>query len=62
VDLVKVCEDRENRGVSEGDVDDAVVGEGAHGGNGSRFLTTAQGGTADEETSKLAPKATLAIL
>lgn len=40
VDLLQVGEHREDGLVAERDVDEAVVGEGAHGGNGSRLLAT----------------------
>lgn len=47
----QVGEDRICPRVAEWDVDDAVVGERAHGGDGGRFLATTGGGARDEEAS-----------
>ena len=57
-DLAQVAEDGEGSGVPERDIDDAVVSEGAHGGNGGGFLTAARGAGADEQASIFAPEAT----
>lgn len=57
VDLVQVGHEGEGLGVAEGDVDDAVVGESGHGGDGGGFLAAAHGGGGDEETGHLAPEA-----
>ena len=43
--------------VAERHVDDSVVSEGAHGGDGGALLSTALSGSADEEASVLAPEA-----
>lgn len=58
MDLLQVGELREDGLVAERDVDEAVVGEGAHGGNGSRLLATTEGTGGNEETGVLAPIAT----
>lgn len=57
VDLLQVGEHREDGLVAERDVDEAVVGEGAHGGNGSRLLATTKGTGGNKETGVLAPVA-----
>lgn len=57
VDLGQVGDVGEGLGVAEGDVDDAVVSQGGHGGEGSGLLTTAGGSSGDEETGLLAPVA-----
>lgn len=58
MDLLQVGELREDGLVAERDVDEAVVGEGAHGGNGGRLLATSDGTGGDKETGVLAPVAT----
>lgn len=45
--------------VTERDVDDAVVGESAHGGDASGLLAATDGSSADEETGVLAPERTV---
>ena len=57
-DLAVVTEEVECGLVAKRDVDDAVVGEGAHGVKGSGFLATAHSASGDEETSVLAPEGT----
>lgn len=54
VDLANVHELAGGLGVAEGDVDEAVVGEGAHGGNGRRLLSAAQGARGHEQAGELA--------
>lgn len=58
VDLLQVGQEREGGLVAQRHVEEAVVGEGAHGGNGSRLLATTEGTGGDEETGVLAPVAT----
>lgn len=57
VNLIEVGQQREGGLVAQRDVDEAVVGEGAHGGQSGRLLTTTGGTSGDEETSILAPVA-----
>lgn len=45
--------------VSEGNVDETVVGEGAHGGDRSRLLTSTHGSSGDEQSNVLAGESTL---
>lgn len=45
-------------GVTEGHVDDAVMGEGRHGGEGGGFLSTTEGTGGDEESGQLAVETT----
>lgn len=61
-DRIQVGQDAEGLGVSEGHVDDAVVGEGAHGGESSGLLATSLRGSGDEDTGVLAPETTGAPL
>ena len=56
-DFAQVAEEGEGGGVAERDIDDAVVGEGAHGGDGGGFLTAAHGAGADEQAGVFAPEA-----
>lgn len=49
MDLVKLAEEREGRLVAQRHVDDAVVGESAHGGDVGGFLAAAWGGAGDED-------------
>lgn len=42
--------------VAQGNVDDAVVRESAHGGDDGAFLTAARGRSRDEDAAVLAPK------
>lgn len=58
MDLRQVRHLGEGLGVAEGHVDDAVVGEGRHGSDGSGLLTAAHGSGRDEEAGHLAPEAT----
>jgi len=44
--------------VTQRDVEEAVVSEGAHGSNGGRLLATTEGTSGDEQTSVFAPEAT----
>lgn len=55
MDLSQVGDVGEGLGVAEGNVDDAVVSQGGHGGEGSGLLTTAGSSSGDEETGLLAP-------
>jgi hypothetical protein len=48
--------------VSEGNVDESVVGKGAHSSKSSRLLTSTLGASGDEETSVLAPVRSLGPL
>ena len=56
--LREVSQGAESLGVTEGDVDDAVVGEGRDGVLSSGLLTTTLGGGRDEDTGHLAPETT----
>ena len=56
-DLAVVTEKVEGSLVAERHVDDAVVGEGAHGRDSGALLSTALGRGADEQTCVLAPEA-----
>lgn len=58
VNLVQVAQLGEDGLVAEGNVDEAVVSEGAHRGKSSGLLTTTLGTGGDEETGVLAPEAT----
>jgi hypothetical protein len=58
VDFVEVAELAEDSLVAEGNVDEAVMSESAHGSKSSRLLATTLGTGGDEETSVLAPVAT----
>jgi hypothetical protein len=55
VDLIEVGEVGECVLVAEGNVDEAVVSKGAHGGDAGRLLATTLGAGADEQTGVLAP-------
>lgn len=57
VDLLEVGKEGEGGLVTQRDVDEAVVGESAHGGNDGRLLATARGTSGNEDTSILAPVA-----
>lgn len=57
VNLVEVGQEGECGLVAERNVDETVVGEGAHGGDGSGLLATTGGTGGDEETGVLAPVA-----
>ena len=61
-DLRQVGEDGEGVLVSEGDVNEAMVGESGHGSEGCRLLAAAHGAGGDEEAGKLAVEATLGPL
>lgn len=50
----KVGELLESSGVTERNVDETVVGEGAHGSDGSGFLTSSETRGGNEDTSVLA--------
>jgi hypothetical protein len=54
-DLAQISQQRERGLISQGDVDNAVMGHGAHGGDGSALLSATQGAGGDEEASVLAP-------
>lgn len=56
-DLAVVTEEVECGLVAKRDVDDAVVGEGAHGSESSALLSTTLGAGRDEQASVLAPEA-----
>jgi hypothetical protein len=56
-DLRDVAEEREDGLVAQRDVDHAVVGQGAHGGDGRALLPAAHGAGRDEEAGVLAPVA-----
>jgi len=58
-DLVDVAELGKGVGVTKRDVDDAMVSEGGHGGNGGGLLATAKSASGDEEAGELAVEATL---
>jgi hypothetical protein len=55
VDLIEVGQVGECVLVAEGNVDEAVVSKGAHGGDAGRLLATTLGAGADEQTGVLAP-------
>ena len=55
MDLLKVGQLSEGSLVSQRDVDEAVVDESRHGGDGGGLLATTEGAGADEHTSILAP-------
>lgn len=57
VDLGEVGQLAESGGVAQGHVDNAVVGEGGHGGEGGGLLAAAGGGGGDEEPRVLAVEA-----
>lgn len=57
-DLGVVAEEVEGGLVAERHVDDAVVSEGAHGGDSSALLSTTLSSGGDEETGVLAPEGT----
>ena len=57
-DLAVVTKKVEGGLVAERNVDDAVVGESAHGGESSALLSAALGAGADEQAGVLAPEAT----
>lgn len=59
VDLGQVGQLGKGVGVAQGDVDDAVVGEGGQGGDGGGLLAAAEGGGGDEEAGELAVEGTL---
>ena len=58
VDLLKVGKLTEGGLVAQGNVDETVVSQSAHGSNGSRLLATTEGTGGDEETGILAPVTT----
>jgi hypothetical protein len=58
VNLVQVAQLGEDGLVAQRNVDEAVVGESAHRGKGSRLLTTTLSTGRHEETGVLAPEAT----
>ena len=58
MDLGQVRELSEGGLVAQRDVEEAVVGESAHGSNGSRLLATTESTSGDEQTGVLAPEAT----
>ena len=58
MDLAKVGDLREGLGVTERNVENSMVSEGRHGGNGGRLLTTTEGTGGDEETGVLAVETT----
>jgi len=57
-DLTQVCEDVEGGLVAERDVDEAVVRQSGHGGDGRALLPTTLGASGDEEAGVLAPEGT----
>lgn len=57
-DLGEISQGAESLGVTEGNVDDAVVGEGRDGVLSSGLLTTTLGSGRDEDTGHLAPETT----
>lgn len=57
MNLGEVGDIGEGLGVAEGNVDDAVVSQSGHGGDGSGLLTTAGSSSGNEETGLLAPVA-----
>lgn len=59
VDLLEVGELRKYGLVAQGNVDEAVVGQSRHGGDGCGLLAAAEGTGADEETGVLAPEGAL---
>jgi hypothetical protein len=59
VDLLKVGQLSEGSLVSQRNVDEAVVDESRHGGDGGGLLATTEGAGADEHTSILAPEGAL---
>ena len=59
MDLLKVGQLSEGSLVSQRDVDEAVVDESRHGGDGGGLLATTEGAGADEHTSILAPEGAL---
>lgn len=58
MDLSEISELLESSRVSERNVDETVVGESAHGGDGSGLLTSTKTGGRDEDTSVLAGERT----
>lgn len=58
MDLREVGQLSEGLGVAQRNVDDAVVGQGAHGVKSSGLLATSKAGSGDEETGVLAGEAT----
>lgn len=58
MDLVQVGQLSEDGLIAEGNVDEAVVSQSAHGSKSSRLLATTLGTGGNEETSVLAPEAT----
>lgn len=58
MDLGQVRELSEGGLVAQRDVEEAVVGESAHGSNGGRLLATTESTSGDEQTGVLAPEAT----
>lgn len=58
MDLSQVRELSKGGLVAQRDVEEAVVGESAHGSNGGRLLATTEGTSGDEQTGVLAPEAT----
>lgn len=58
MDLLQVSQLGKGVLVAQRNVDETVVSEGAHGGDGSRLLATTESTGGDEETSVLAPVTT----
>lgn len=56
VDFAEVCGQGKGLGVTQRNVDDAVVGEDRHAGDRSRLLAAAEPGGGDEEAGVLTPK------
>lgn len=56
MDFIQVGELSKGLGVAEGNVDDSVVGEGGHGRDGGRLLSSAVPRSRHEDAAKLAPK------
>ena len=59
VDLLKIGQLSEGGLVAQRNVDEAVVDESRHGGDGGGLLATTEGAGADEHTSILAPEGAL---
>lgn len=56
MDLLEVCELGKGGLVAQRDVEETVVGEGAHSSDGCRLLATTEGAGGDEQTGVLAPE------
>lgn len=59
MDLREVGQEREGGLVAQRNVDQAMMGQSAHGSDSGRLLTTAEGASRDEETGVLAPETAL---